>query len=265
MGQGRHRRPGSVRRSPPQRPPAPTPRGPPPSPMPVTHSSAAPTATAGHAAPDEPIAQPLSGLGQPMIEGRHGPVQSPGGLLVGQALQVAEDDRQAMGFGQPVDLLVQDRARRRNRARTGLRPGSPSPIPPTRVASAFASPRCSAGRPRDRPRGAASRPGRRRRGSRPPCGPGRGTWPGRRLRHHAGRAGRRGRSPRPSGHAAPPGPRRPARRARRRSGARSSPSLSPTAVPPPKRSRRCFRLDPSVPLAMIGQLPGQVCFRSPGL
>ena len=46
--------------------------------------------------------------GQPAPQGRHGPSQPPGGLLVAQALQVAEDHRQPVLLRQPVDLLVHD-------------------------------------------------------------------------------------------------------------------------------------------------------------
>ncbi len=63
-----------------------------------------------HPAPDESIAQPLAAFGQPVIEGRRGAVQPARGVLVGQPFQVAEDDRQAMTVGQPVDLVVEDRA-----------------------------------------------------------------------------------------------------------------------------------------------------------
>jgi hypothetical protein len=55
-----------------------------------------------------------------MIESRHGEVQSAGGLLVGQTLEVTKDDRQALGAGEPFDRVVKDRAHIEIERGTGL-------------------------------------------------------------------------------------------------------------------------------------------------
>ncbi len=92
---------------------------------------------------------------------RLGPAESTGGLLVGQPFQVAEDHRQPLMVGQSFDLLVDDRCD----LDIGAGAGSPegghrrrrdlAPSPPRLVARPA--------RRRDRRRGAASRPGPRRR------------------------------------------------------------------------------------------------------
>ncbi len=53
--------------------------------------------------------EPSTPLGQPVLERPSAPVQLPGGLLLGHALQVAVDDRETVLLGQPGDLLVQRR------------------------------------------------------------------------------------------------------------------------------------------------------------
>ncbi len=60
-------------------------------------------------AASEADAQMPAGLEQPVPQGRLGPSQSTGGLVVRQALKVAEDHRQAVPIGQAVELLVDDR------------------------------------------------------------------------------------------------------------------------------------------------------------
>ena len=117
----------------------------------------------------------LPAFGQPIADDRRGPLQAAGRLLVSQPLQVAQDHRQPLALRQPLDLLVQDRAQvvidRAPRDRPV--PRSPSPRPPI-PGDASGSPRPSPGPRSDRPRGAASRPERRRRVPIPPCGPARG-------------------------------------------------------------------------------------------
>ena len=71
-------------------------------------TKAAPTAGTASPSAGQAGLQPLPGLGQPAAERRHGPAELLGRLLVGQPLEVAEHDREALAFGQAVDLLVQD-------------------------------------------------------------------------------------------------------------------------------------------------------------
>ncbi len=90
----------------------------------------------------------------------------------GDALEVAEDDRQAVLLRQPGDLLVQ----RRQQVVRGRRPGrrrvaQPSVPPPFRARAAGPRRRWP-GSPRGGPPGRASPPGRLVPGSCPPSGPG---------------------------------------------------------------------------------------------
>jgi hypothetical protein len=48
----------------------------------------------------------LPGLGQPSAQRPLAPAELEGRLRGGLFLQVAEDDRQAVAIGQPIDLLV---------------------------------------------------------------------------------------------------------------------------------------------------------------
>ena len=84
-----------------------TPPGPPPSSR-LRTSTGRPRPPRRDAPAGQPLAQPMPGLDQPVPQRRLGPVQAAGGLLVGQALQVAEDHRQPLAIGQPVELLVHD-------------------------------------------------------------------------------------------------------------------------------------------------------------
>ena len=61
------------------------------------------------ATPARATLEPTAGLGEAAAERPFAPVQLPGGLRLGEALQVAEEDRQAVLLGQPGDLLVQRR------------------------------------------------------------------------------------------------------------------------------------------------------------
>ena len=62
----------------------------------------------GDPSPNQAIPQPSPSLGQPVPQRRLGPSQMTGGLVVGQALQVAEDHRQPLAIGQAVELFVDD-------------------------------------------------------------------------------------------------------------------------------------------------------------
>ena len=62
------------------------------------------------AAPREPVAEPFPRPAEPALDRADGPAQVPRRLLVGAALQVAEDDRDAEPLRQPVDLLVEQPA-----------------------------------------------------------------------------------------------------------------------------------------------------------
>ena len=53
--------------------------------------------------------QPLSSACQPALYRAERPAQPLGGLFVRDPLQAAEDHRQAIGFGEMVDLVVDDR------------------------------------------------------------------------------------------------------------------------------------------------------------
>ena len=59
-------------------------------------------------AADQPAPQPFAAPGQPALDGADGPAQAPGRLFVRESLQVAEHDRDAASFRQPVDLFVED-------------------------------------------------------------------------------------------------------------------------------------------------------------
>ena len=62
-------------------------------------------ATTGQPAPEQ-----VTSLGQPVAEGSFCAPQMIRRLVARQPLEVAEDDRQAEPIGEPLDLLVQDRA-----------------------------------------------------------------------------------------------------------------------------------------------------------
>ena len=55
----------------------------------------------------EPVAEPVAAPGEPPPDGPDGPTQSGGGLVVGAALEVAEDDRIAVSGRESLDLLVE--------------------------------------------------------------------------------------------------------------------------------------------------------------
>ena len=57
-------------------------------------------------APDQPASQPLAASRLPALDGPDRPAESTGGLLMGQALQVAEHHGLAEGLRQAADLLV---------------------------------------------------------------------------------------------------------------------------------------------------------------
>ena len=61
----------------------------------------------GDAAAEQAVAEASAAPRQPALDRADRPAQVPRGLLVGAALEVAEDDRRAVTFGEPVDLLVQ--------------------------------------------------------------------------------------------------------------------------------------------------------------
>ena len=63
----------------------------------------------GEAAAAEPVAEPFAAPRQPALDRPDRPAQMPRRLLVGAALEVAEDDRRAEPLRQPVDLLVEQR------------------------------------------------------------------------------------------------------------------------------------------------------------
>jgi hypothetical protein len=58
----------------------------------------------------QPALEPLPGPREPAAERRHGPAEPVGRLLVGQPVKIAKHDRQALTFGQAVDLRVQNRS-----------------------------------------------------------------------------------------------------------------------------------------------------------
>ena len=60
-----------------------------------------------HAAAGQPVAQLLARPGQPRLDRPDRAAQPLGGLLVGQAFQVAEHDRQPEPIGEPAQLLVE--------------------------------------------------------------------------------------------------------------------------------------------------------------
>ena len=142
-----------------------------------------------------------------------------GRLVEGQPLEVAEHDRQPERLRQAVDLVVQGlgllAADRRLLGRLDRRldqdanpdPGTSSRRPPRAGAGEPAGPSPSA--PCGSRRRRARCPAGRDRGSRRPCGPGRGTPPGTHPRHGAGRPGSAGRRPGPSARAGARSPRTP--------------------------------------------------------
>ena len=146
---------------------------------------------------------------EPALDRPDRPAQVPRGLLVGQALEVAEHHRRAATFGQPVDLLVQQGQQLvvAVGGRDLVGGLGRAPFQATRRRGRRSAP---APRSDRRPDAARGRANPRPRAPRP-AAPGPGTWPGTRPRRHAGRPGRRGRPAGPSGRAARPGPRRPAR------------------------------------------------------
>ncbi len=63
----------------------------------------------GQAAAGEAVAEAITGAREAPLDGAEGPAEAIGGLLVGQAFEVAEGDRGAVRLGQAGQLLV-DRA-----------------------------------------------------------------------------------------------------------------------------------------------------------
>ena len=84
----------------------------------------------GDAAADQPIAEPCATARQPALDRPDRPAQMPRRLLVGAALEVAEDHRRPVPLGEPVDLLVQQPLQL-VRSRSGRASSSP-PRPPRR-------------------------------------------------------------------------------------------------------------------------------------
>ena len=64
----------------------------------------------GSARAAQPVAKLAAGAPEPSLDGADGPVELGRGLLVGLALEIAEDERQAVTVRQAVQLLVDDRA-----------------------------------------------------------------------------------------------------------------------------------------------------------
>ncbi len=199
-----------------------------------------------HAAAGQPVAQLLACPGQPRLDRPDRAAQSLRRLLVGQALQVAEQHRQPEPIGEPAQFLVELRPgfRRRLDRRDSTR----------RIAMATSAPRRSRSRRR-----AASRRARRRDPRRDPVEPARdrirppdriapaapapGTSPARRPRRRDDPRGSAGRPGSPSARAAPPAPRtppRPPRPARAGTDPASSRRCSPVAVPVRNRAATCF-------------------------
>ncbi len=63
----------------------------------------------GHPAADQPVSQQIAGSREPSADGTDRPAQPCGRLGVGQALEIAEDDRRPVLLRQPADFLVQRR------------------------------------------------------------------------------------------------------------------------------------------------------------
>ena len=60
--------------------------------------------------PDEPLTQPFATPGTPALDRADRAADPPRRLLAGLSFQVAEHDRHAVAFGQPVDLLMKRRS-----------------------------------------------------------------------------------------------------------------------------------------------------------
>ena len=190
-------------------------------------------AAGGHrdAAPGQPGAEQVAGIGQATAEGRLAPGQLDGGLRVGLSFQVAEHDRQAEPLGQSRELLVHrdepvvdvgglaggdevGQVARRSRSRRSVRDRSRPACTATRCAT-----RCSQPPTASRPRIVPALRIRSRNVA----------W---KASSTSGRrAGWSGRRPGPSARAASPAPRTPTRRDARGTRSRSWPSVRPATVP----------------------------------
>ena len=106
--------------------------------------AAAPTAGAAKPPARQPAFEPLPRLGQPATERGHGPAEPIGRLVVGQPFEVAKHDRQALAFGQAIDLCVQQSARTSwsdsDSGSDVMSSRGPSPMPPP-LSVAVSSPR----------------------------------------------------------------------------------------------------------------------------
>ena len=201
------------------------------------------------AAADQAVAEPGAAAGLAALDRADRPAKLPRGLLVREALEVAEDHGRSIAVGELAQLLV-DHERRD--CRRGIPPSEQRSTRPAgargRVAASIPTGRRRrCGGPPDGARGRASR-GPRASG---PCGPGRGRRPGRRPRPRARRGASRGRPARPSARAArrapakadsaAPSSPRPANRSR------SGPSARPAAEPPSKTALSPRKTAPADP------------------
>ncbi len=206
-----------------------------------TESPAPRRHTAGrHQAPGGSIVRvivPGSCLYEAAADGPHRAPELTRGLLVGHGPEVAQHHGRPVSLRQPADLGIEV-SEQLGSIRTGIRvrsrhrsrpPGPRGPIVRSLVILAR----------RLRPSGSLRRatgPASHRPGPWRPCAPGRGTWPGRHRRRHAGRSGCGGRRPTPSGRAAGPGPRMPPR-PRHRAGSRTAPAIARRSARRPPRRR----------------------------
>ncbi len=214
----------------------------------------APSAAAGKhdAAAGQADPELLPRPGQPAAERAGRASEATGGLVEGEALEVAEHHRQPEGLGQAVDLAVEGlgllAVDRRPVGRRGRRLGRGerarhrdlSSCRPPRAAAGGRSVAWHTAPSGSRPR-TASCPAGRGRGSTGPSAPGPGTRPGRCPPHAARRPGAAGRRPAPSARAGPPAPRRRPRRPGRSRRRCTAPGAGGRRARPSSRPRRAPR------------------------
>ncbi len=62
----------------------------------------------GQAAAGEAVAEARAGADEAPLDGAEGPAETPGGLVVGETLEVAEDEGETVLVGQAAEFLVED-------------------------------------------------------------------------------------------------------------------------------------------------------------